>query len=162
MEDHRNLFNLFGDPLLRIRFPERIDFELPEIGYVNETITVSSSEEPQTAETRGVWSAGEGAAAAGPARVTVELLNLPTRPKVKLENRTEYSDSDEARIEYQHTFEEVNDRVLARAECETEDGNWSVELPLPVKQTGTYIVRVLMTSPEKTQAGAKRFKIWMK
>ena len=162
LEDHRHLFNLFGDPLLRIRFPERIDFQLPEIGYVDEPVTVSSSAEAQAGGERGAWSAGEGPVSDEPAHVTVELLNLPTRPKIKLENRTDYSDSDEARIEYQRTFEEINDRVLARAECETRDGNWSAELPLPVKQTGTYIVRVMITSPEKTQAGAKRFKIWMK
>ena len=86
-------------------------------------------------------------------------MNLPTRPKVKVKNRTEYSDSDEARIEYQRTFEAVNDRVLASAECESRDGAWSVELPLPVERTGTYIVRVLITSPDGTSAGAKRIKI---
>ena len=162
LEDHRNLFNLFGDPLLKIRFPGKIDFQLPEIGYANESITVSSSAEAQTGEKRGAWSAKEGEPLSEPARVTVELLNLPTRPKINPENRTDYSDSDEARIEYQRTFEKINDRVLASAECETADGNWSVDLPLPVKQVGTYIVRVLITSAEKTQVGAKRFKIRIK
>ena len=156
LEDHRYLFNLFGDPLLRIRFPRRITFDLPETGYLNEPVTVSSGADASAAEE---WSAIEPSPDTEPARVTVELVNLPTRPKVKVKNRTEYSDSDEARIEYQRTFEEVNDRVLASAECESRDGVWSVELPLPVERTGTYIVRVLVTSPNGTSAGAKRIKI---
>ena len=155
LEDHRYLFNLFGDPLLRVRFPRRIAFEIPEIGYLNESITVSAEPERPPADN---WSALEPSDAE-PARVTVELVNLPTRPKVKLVNRSEYSDSDEERIRYQQTFQEANDRVLASAECETSDGAWSVELPLPVETTGTYIVRVLITSPDGTSAGAKRFKI---
>ena len=155
LEDHRYLFNLFGDPLLRVRFPRRIAFELPEIGYLNESITVSAKPGDPPRE---VWSAIEPAVVQ-PARVTVELVNLPTRPKVKLNNRSEYSDGDEERIRYQRTFQEANDRVLASAECDTSDGAWSVELPLPVETTGTYIVRVLVTSPEGTSAGAKRFKI---
>lgn len=156
LEDHRYLFNLFGDPLLRIRFPRRITFDLPETGYLNEHVTVSAGPDAPAGEE---WSALEPSSAAEPARVTVELVNLPTRPKVKIKNRTEYSDSDEARIEYQRTFEAVNDRVLASAECESRDGAWSVELPLPVERTGTYIVRVLITSPDGTSAGAKRIKI---
>ena len=71
----------------------------------------------------------------------------------------QYSDGDEERIRYQRTFQEANDRVLASAECDTSDGVWSVELSLPVETTGTYIVRVLVTSPDGTSAGAKRFKI---
>ena len=44
-------------------------------------------------------------------------------------------------------------------EYRSRDGAWSVELPLPVERTGTYIVRVLITSPDGTSAGAKRIKI---
>lgn len=157
-EDHRNLFNLFGDPLLRIRFPGQVEISLPEEGYQNESITVASAGMAKIVLSEE-WSADEWTATAESARVTVELLNLPTRPKIKVKNRTEYSDSDEARIAYQRTFEEVNDRVLASAETTTDDGTWSVELPLPVERTGTYIVRVLITSDRRTETGAERIKI---
>lgn len=157
LEDHRYLFNLFGDPLLRVRFPKETAFTLPEIGWQSEPLTVSSAQTPpQETET---WSADDSAPEQTPARIRVELLNLPTRPKVKEGLRKEYSDSDESRIEFQRTFETANDRVLAAAECETSDGAWSVELPLDVERTGTYVVRVLITSSTETQVGAKRIKI---
>lgn len=156
LEDHRYLFNLFGDPLLRIRFPRHIDFDLPESAYQDESVTVSAAAADTAQEE---WSAVETPPSVEPARVTVELVSLPSRPKVKTENRTEYSDSDEARIEYQRTFEAVNDRVLTSAECETADGAWSVELPLSVERPGTYLVRVLITSTAETSVGVKRIRI---
>ena len=153
LEDHRYLFNLFGDPLLRIRFPKRIDFDSPETATQGETIVVSSgAAAPPAAED---WSAAESAPSAEPAHVRVELVTEATSPKIKFESRAEYSETDEARIEYQRTFEKVNDRVVVSAESDAADGAWSVELPLSVERSGMYVVRVLITSPEGTSAGAK-------
>ena len=153
LEDHRYLFNLFGDPLLRIRFPKRIEFDSPETATQGETIVVSSgAAAPPAAED---WSAAESAPSAEPAHVRVELVTEATSPKIKFESRAEYSETDEARIEYQRTFEKVNDRVVVSAESDAADGAWSVELPLSVERSGMYIVRVLITSPEGTSAGAK-------
>ena len=158
LEDHRNLFNLFGDPLLRIRFPKPIRFTVPETGILGETITVSSDDSESI---RGMesWSADEPETAAEEGNVLVELIRLPTRPNTKGFSRKKYSDSDAGRIEFQRTYEQANNRVLASASSPLRNGKWNAELPMTAERTGSYIVRVMVTTPNETYIGAKRIKI---
>lgn len=135
--DHIHLFNLFGDPLLRVRLPEWFEIDAPPTARASESVTVT----------------GESVGADGPVRV--ELALPLTRQAVRIEPRREFSLTDADRVEYQKTYEAANQRVLATADGVVQDGRFSVELPVPAPLVGRYVLRATLVG-EKTLRLASR------
>lgn len=135
--DHIHLFNLFGDPLLRVRLPEWFEIDAPPTVRASESFTV-------TAESVGA----DGT-------VRVELALPLTRQALRIEPRQKFSLTDEDRVQYQKTYEAANQPVLATAEGVVKDGRFSVELPVPESLVGRYVVRAVLTG-EKTLRLASR------
>ena len=174
LADHRNLFNLFGDPLLRVRFPKKIWLDAPDTVQAGETVTVSSTPrgmgQDETSRLDSAlfpdlgteWSADEGGNAVDnhDGAVLVELVSLPSRPKFRGTNRDKFVFDDKERIKYQRTFEEANNRILSSTSGLAKNGEWSVELAIPEGLSGNYCIRAMVTSPLKTETGARR--VWIR
>ncbi len=144
LRDHIHIFNLFGDPLLQVRFPQTVEIHAPETVNCGTSVTVSSDSIPFD----------------GPVRV--ELAYPLGRHPISPEIRKEFSIDDASRIEYQETYEKANQRVISRVDTTSVNGHFSVEIPVPPEFAGEYLIRLLASDGQKTCIGAKSIHIHWK
>ena len=138
--EHVEMFNLIGDPLLRLRHPRRVELELPP-----------TAEPGQTLHVRGT-SPVDG-------RATVELVRPRGRSDATLPPRSDYPDSPQAAAEFQKTYDRANDRRLAQAETTVTAGRLDVELTVPDDAVGPYHVRVFIEAPNDFAQAAAQITI---
>ncbi|MCL2347521.1 MAG: C25 family cysteine peptidase, partial [Planctomycetaceae bacterium] len=125
--DHMHLFHLFGDPLLRIPFPEKIDIETPETVVCGNKITVRGQ----------LNDAGNNAPAV--AEPVVAELVLPRKRAVPTPaGRVPYKLTGQSREEYMKTYLATNNRSVQYAMGEVKDGKFEVSLPVPENISGEY------------------------
>ena len=147
--DHLNLFNLLGDPLLRVRLPETFTLDADKAVEAGGRLTVSAG---------GV--AVSGTPANGPVRVE---LALPADRQALHQVRKEFSLDDRARIEFQRTFEKANRQVLSYADGTVVDGRFSLELAIPEDLAGEMSLRAVVLDPRTTLIGSRPIHIrWVK
>ena len=147
--DHLNLFNLLGDPLLRIRLPETFALEADKAVEAGGQLTVSA---------QGITVSG--VPANGPVRVE---LALPADRQALHQVRKEFSLDDRARIEFQQTFEKANRQVLTHTDGTVVNGRFSLELAIPEDLAGEMSLRAVVLDPRTTLIGYRPIHIqWVK
>ena len=135
LAEHLNLFNLLGDPLLRLRLPEPVTVECPRQCRAGGELEISAQSK-----------------VAG--RATVELVprrdRLAFRPPQRLENMP----ASERRAEFDATYRRANDPVLARIELDVDERPFVVRLAVPAGSQGAAHVRVFVAGRDAHAAGA--------
>ena len=133
--EHVLLFNLFGDPLLCLRRPKYVDFQVPEAIMPGETIEVSG-----TSEVDG--------------QATVELVVSRDRFVHGAVRRTEFPESRDEWGEFQRVQEQANDRRLAWTVSEIRGGRLDARLRIPENARGDCFVRVYVEGSNDFAMGA--------
>jgi hypothetical protein len=110
--EHLHLFNLLGDPLLRIRHPRRADVSAPPLVDEGSEVTVH------------IDTAMIG-------RATVELVVRRDRLAFAPPRRAQYQNADEALKAYQQVYLQANDCCLATAQQATAGEPLDIRLKLP-------------------------------
>lgn len=142
LEDHVALFNLFGDPLLRVKFPERCAVEAPEIAYSTKTLPVS-----------GVVPDATGRQIT----VRVELLLADFRSPIAKPRRSKtFAESSEARAEFETTYRAANNFVVAASQVATQTGRFQADIAVPADFSGECVVRVAATDGERYWIDSRR------
>ena len=142
LEDHVALFNLFGDPLLRVKFPERCAVEAPEIVYSTQTLPISGVVPNATKRQTSV---------------RVELLLADFRSPVAKPRRSKtFVESKEARAEFDATYRAANNFVVAASQVETQNGRFQANIDVPADFSGECVVRVAATDGERYWIGSRR------
>ena len=142
LQDHIAEFNLFGDPLLRVKFPTRVSIEAPKITYSANPITVS-----------GQLPIDDGTEAI----VQVELVPADFRPYPSPSFRSKiFTESEETRQEFNETYEKANAFVVDAVRTKTKNGNYQASLVVPAGFSGECVVRVAATSNDQYFIGSKR------
>lgn len=142
LEDHVALFNLFGDPLLRVKFPERCAVEAPEIAYSTKTFPIS-----------GVVPNATGRQTS----VRVELLLADFRSPIAKPRRSKtFVESEEARAEFETTYRAANNFVVAASQVATQTGRFQADIAVPADFSGECVVRVAATDGERYWIGSRR------
>jgi len=145
LEDHVALFNLFGDPLLRVKFPERCAVEAPEIVYATQTVPVS-----------GVVPNATGCQTV----VRVELLLADFRSPVDKPRRSKtFVESPETRVEFETTYRAANNFVVAASQSATQTGRFQADIAVPADFSGECVVRVAATDGERYWIGSRRILV---
>lgn len=142
LADHVALFNLFGDPLLRVKFPERCAVETPEIVYSTQTFPVSgvipNATDCQT-------------------NVRVELLLADFRSPVAKPRRSKtFVESEETRAEFEATYRAANQFVVAASQVKTQNQRFQTNIKVPADFSGECVVRVAATDGERYWIGSHR------
>jgi hypothetical protein len=133
--EHAMMFNLFGDPLLQLRFPKPVDLK------------VADSHAPGgTLEVRGT-SPVEGEA-------VIELVVPRDRANAGPTARTEYPTTDDGLAEFQRVHQQANEVRLSQAVAPVKDGHIEAELPVPESAAGACHVRVYVAGREDYAQGA--------
>jgi len=142
LEDHVALFNLFGDPLLRVKFPERCAVEAPEIAYSTKTFPVS-----------GVVPDASGRQTSA----RVELLLADFRSPIAKPRRSKtFVESQETRAEFEATYRAANQFVVAASQVATQTGRFQADIAVPADFSGECVVRVAATDGERYWIGSRR------
>ena len=133
--EHILLFNLFGDPLLRLRRPKSVDLIVPETIVPGEVVEIVG-----TSEVDG--------------RATVELVVPRDRFVTGLVRRAEFPQSTDEWTDFQGVLAQANDRRLASAEAEIRAGRLDTRLRIPENARGNCFVRVYVEGNDDFAMGA--------
>ena len=134
------LFNLIGDPLLRLRHPNKLTLETDRVVQSGTTLRVSGE------------ASSEG-------RLLIELAYRRDRTLKKYDQRSEYTGTPEQLDEYRHTYMAANQRQVVAGEYEVQKGPFVVELKIPDWAMGAAYVRGFLDTPQGLALGGHEIKI---
>jgi hypothetical protein len=138
--EHLALFNLVGDPLLRIPRPAPLQVAAPATAEAGRPLSIQG-----TTSLAGTC--------------TVELVVRRDRLTFKPPRREEYLGTPESLDEYQRIYDQANDHRLAVAEIAVTPGDFHVELQVPPDARGACHVRAFIVGAESCALGSADLKI---
>ena len=153
--DHLHLFNLFGDPLLRLAIPKQIDIEVPELVYSDQPITISGELPGSTSD----GNSGSMTEDAFEWTVRVELAVNRKNSPVPRKSRQVFDISRSQKEEWEKMYQAINQTVLASLETRAAQGHFSVELPVPKGRTGAMTVRVILLNDRECRFGSRHITV---
>ena len=133
--EHLHLFNLLGDPLLRLAHPAEIKLEVSPTAAGGASLAVSGA------------SPVDGEA-------LIELVVRRDRLAFRPPARAGYQPSMESDDEYQTTYERANDGRLATARAPVRTGHFRAALNVPQNARGACHVRVFVQGDGAFASGA--------
>ena len=136
-QEHLELFNLIGDPMLRMPHPQAIAVKAPNEAVAGSTIAVEGNC-PLT-----------GA-------LLVELVSQRDQQRVKRPPRGPYVESTLAMREFDRTYVRANNRQWCVARQSHQGGKFQCELNLPENCQGPCFVRVFLDGTEWTAVSGSR------
>ncbi len=126
LSDHVDSMNLLGDPLLRVRYPARMQMTSPDMVYAAHDLTVSGS---------------IPAAPAANGEVLVELVLSRNRTAVRSPRRKEFTVSPEMEKAYQEMYLTANKGSGTQVKVPMQGGQFTAVLKVPQDAFGSYVVR---------------------
>jgi hypothetical protein len=133
--EHLELFNLLGDPLLRLPRPREAKLEAPQQAAAGATIEISGT------------SPLDGDA-------EIELVVRRDRLTFRPAPRGEYQTSPEARDEFQATYAKANNTVLAARSVRISAGPFRMQFAVPATASGPCHVRLFVQGAEDAAVGS--------
>ena len=138
--EHLLLFNLLGDPLLRLEYPRTIEIAAAEIVRAGERLAVTVESD----------ISGKG---------TIELVCRRDRTRRPPPWRTNFVATHEALSEYSQVYAEANDRCWAEQSFACQSGKTQVELSVPLAARGQCYARVFVEGREQFGLGATKVHV---
>lgn len=138
--EHVLMFNLLGDPLLRLDHPHEISVTTVGEAMAGSEIHVSGT------------NAMEG-------RCTIELICRRDRLKNRFVARPLYDPRDEALADYTLVYAQANDRQWAHASFVCSAENFEAMLPIPEDAQGPCHVRVFIEGSGRFGLGATELHV---
>jgi len=133
--EHVVLFNLIGDPCLRLRWPRPVTVSAAVDGADRTKLVVEGN-----------------SPIAG--RATIELVRPLGQLGFRPPRRTCFPDTPNAWAEYELTYQKANDRRVSTAESRVDPGPFRTELTLPDDLAGTFQVRVFVEGRDGFATGS--------
>ncbi len=133
--EHLLLFNLLGDPLLRLQHPREVQVDAAE-----------SIDAGQALEISGI------SPTAG--RCTVELVLRRDRLKFAAPVRERFHNSDQALVQFNEVYQHANDQRWAAHMFDVDAGPFSTTLQIPLETRGPCHVRVYVEGDGSYALGA--------
>jgi hypothetical protein len=138
--EHVLLFNLVGDPLLRLRYPQEIKLTVASSAAAGRPLRLSG-----TCPIDG--------------RGTIELLLHRGRLTFKPPQRRDYPQAPGALAEFQEVYHRANDLRLAAAEMPLHAGRFEVSLDVPPEASGECHVAVFVEGEDDFAMGTADVKL---
>ena len=138
--EHVLLFNLLGDPLLKLEYPEAIQVTASSSAAAGTTLSVSGS------------SPIDGDA-------EIELVVRRDRLTFRPQPRSTYDDSPKSRDGLQQTYEQANDKRLISGRVMIQNGAFQTTLAVPSTAVGECHVRVFVQGGNRCALGAANVSI---
>ena len=134
--EHMHLYNLLGDPLLRLRKPQAVALEVVETAKSGDEIAIS-----------GV-SPIDG-------RAIVELVCRRDRLTFEAPSRRNFELTDASAKQLSEVYAQANDQRWVEQSLEIRDGKFTTTIAVPDECQGHCHVRVYVEGPQGFSLGAK-------
>jgi len=138
--EHLLLFNLIGDPLLRLHYPRDATLTLAATAMAGDRLAVTGR------------TAVDG-------DCTIELVPAPDRSLWQPPIRRQYDPSPQALASYQTAYLAANAGPVASVGSRAADGRFAAEIPIPAGKTGTYLVRAFIAGREDFAIGSANLEV---
>lgn len=138
--EHLYLFNLIGDPLLKLNYPEVVELQTAGTAAAGETLRVSGKTK----------LAGSG---------VLELVCRRDSFKEQPPARERFDPTDRALEAYQGVYERALDRSWARWGLELPGGEFATEITVPNECHGPCYLRLLVANDQAHGLGAAQLLI---
>jgi len=138
--EHVLLFNLIGDPLLRLRYPQEVKLEVAAHAAAGRPLRVSG------------FSPVDG-------RATIELVVPRGRLSFTPPPRREYPQTSGELSEFQEIYRRANNARLASVEVPVHAGRFEAQLHVPPEASGECHVVVYVEGEEDFALGAAEVEI---
>ncbi|HEY2880975.1 MAG TPA: C25 family cysteine peptidase [Pirellulales bacterium] len=136
--EHLQLFNLLGDPTMRLNHPAAVSVKAPATAAAGETISIDGKSDIV-------------------GTVNVELIVPPMA--LPASSRTVYDDSPQGQKQFDSTYKAANGHALTTATADVQaDGTFHTKLQLP-QLAGNYRVRAFVEGKTGCALGASDLKI---
>lgn len=129
------LFNLIGDPLLRLSYPRPIELERPERVQSGDVLTVRGS-----SPIAGMLS--------------LDLSYRRDRLTFDFAGRAAFDESDPSLDEFDATYRRANDRTLQVVERPIEAGPFEVTITVPEWARGAAVIRAFVAGEQEAALGS--------
>ncbi|MCH8922325.1 MAG: hypothetical protein IIA67_04135 [Planctomycetes bacterium] len=139
-KEHLHLFNLIGDPLLRLRHPEPIKVEVAGLAVAGGELRVSGR-------------------CALKGRCTLELVVRRDRLTFKPASRRTFDSDSEKLAAYQEVYRRANDHRLVHGEVPLVDGKFAKTIRIPETARGACHIRVFVEGADGYAVGAANVRI---
>jgi hypothetical protein len=136
--EHLQLFNLFGDPTMRLAHPQDVKISAPVTAVAGQSIAVHAE-----------------CSIAGSA--TVELLT--PLDQLQVPSRDRYNGSTAGREQFDAVYRAANNTRLASVNAESKDGAVVAKLPVPAEAAGKCCLRVFVEGSGDFAVGGCRIQI---
>jgi hypothetical protein len=133
--EHVAMFNLLGDPLLRLPQPAPIRLQTTDTARGGQLLHVSGRCE----------LVGDG---------WIELVCRRDRTRANLTSRRQFEPTHEFLQSFQDTYRQANDPVWTAQPFTSRGGDFEVQLAVPPDCSGPCHVRALVTAPDDVAVGA--------
>lgn len=125
LEEHLSLFNLLGDPLLRIPYPKSMAIQCPSSADAGDSITVTTV--PPFAGT-----------------LRVELTCSRNQLTFQAPQRASYQDKDPWLSDLETVYQRANDPTWWSHQFRVRRATSSIRIPIPAQARGPSFVRVIV------------------
>ena len=133
--EHLLLFNLLGDPLLRMKYPGAVEVTAAREATPGSRIEISGHCD-------------------SPGRLTLELVCRRDMLRFVPPLRDKFDPSDEALTAFTDLYQQANDPCWTRQEYDFAGGEFRAELKIPAEAIGPCHVRVFVCSDDKCALGS--------
>jgi hypothetical protein len=138
--EHLQLFNLIGDPMLRLAHPAEVKLAAPREATAGQTIRVSGS----------IPIAGEG---------VLELICRRDMFKTEMPLRERFDPTDNGLAALHLVYEQANDRTWARWALDLPTGDFATDIALPPECRGPCHLRLLVADSNAHALGSANIYI---
>jgi peptidase C25-like protein len=133
--EHLHVFNLLGDPMLRLAHPQELTLDVPSEGHPGETLRIAGRS----------TVAGRG---------TLELVCRRDHNKYEPPTRERFDPTDKALAAFQPVYEQSLDRCWARWALDLPEGDFATQIKLPQQSHGPCHLRLVIANQTKHALGA--------
>ena len=140
LREHLSLFNLLGDPLLRLPYPQPLEITCPSSAEAGETLIVRTS----------IPFAG---------RMRVELNSHPGQLTFPPPQRTRYQDNDNWLADFEDVYKRANDPRWWNQQLRVRESPCTIQIPIPAAAQGACSVRVVLEGRGGWATGASSLYI---
>ena len=138
--EHVQLFNLLGDPLLRLRHPGEVRIRAPSTVRAGERLRLSGE------------SGVEGSC-------TVELVARRDQLTFEPPRRSQYDASPASLVKFSEIYRRANDQRWIHAQTRAAGGRFDIQLDVPAEARGASHVRVFIEGSKNFAAGSTEIEI---
>jgi hypothetical protein len=152
--EHVALFNLFGDPLLRLPHPAPLELAVPRKAIAGAEIVIRG-----TVKAAHASANARGAPLQQSVLAQVEIVTPHDRHVSHLRTRHIFDASRTALAAYDVAYRQANDRVVAAALASVRKNQFAAKVRLPAGCDGRYHVRVVVKSASYFAAGSSEIVV---